>query len=67
MSTQLIAIMVVLGLALFVLFVGWGALAVSGREEEEQQRWMATMAAVGSRSDGSDGSDYSDGSEHDDG
>lgn len=47
MSTQLVAIMAVLGLALVFLLVAWSALVVSGREEEEQQQWIETMAAVG--------------------
>jgi hypothetical protein len=46
-STQPIAICVVLGLALLILFVGWSALAVSQREEREQQQWIETMAAIG--------------------
>ena len=47
MSTQPIAICVVLGLALWILFLGWGALAVSQREEQDQRRWIETMMAVG--------------------
>ena len=78
MSTQLVAILAVLGLALLILFLGWGALVVSQREERDQAGWIETMAAAGragasakgdyvAGSDCSDGSDYSDGSEHDDG
>lgn len=78
-STQLIAIFAVLGLALLILFVGWGALAVSGQEEEDQQRWLSTMAAIGRQewpaaasakgdypASAVDGSPDLDGSEHDD-
>lgn len=80
-STHLVAIFAVLGLALVVLFIGWGALVVSGREEEDQQRWIGTMAAVGRQewpageasakcdypASAVDGSPDLDGSEHDDG
>jgi len=81
--TQVFAIVAVLCLALVVLFIGWGALAVSSQEEEDQRRWVETMAAAGwqdwpageasangdyaAGSDALDGSDYSDGSEHDNG
>lgn len=47
MSTQLVAIFVVLGLALLALVIGWSALAVSQREEQELRRWIETMRAVG--------------------
>ena len=78
-STQVVAICAVLGLALLILMIGWGALAVSQREEEDQQRWIETMAAAGwqewpsangdylAGSGWLDGSDVLDGSEHDDG
>lgn len=71
MSTQPIVIMLVLGLALFVLFVGWGALVVSGQEEEDQQRWIETMAAAGRQewpAEATANCDYlADETEHDDG
>ena len=47
MNTQLIAIFAILGLGVFFMLVAWSALAVSQREEREQQRWIETMAAVG--------------------
>lgn len=47
MSTQLVAIFGFLCFALLILFIGWGALVVSSREEQDQQRWIETMAAVG--------------------
>jgi len=78
--TQVFAIVAVLCLALLVLFIGWGALVVSSQEEEDQQRWIGTMAAVGRQewpaaasakgdypASAVDGSPDLDGSEHDDG
>ena len=47
MSTQPIAILITLGFGLIFLFIVWSALAVSSREEEDQQRWLDTMAAIG--------------------
>lgn len=74
MSTQLVAIFVVLGLALVVLLFGWGALAVASREEADLARWLETMAAVGraewpasANDDYPAGEPDQDGSEHDDG
>jgi hypothetical protein len=52
-STQLLAIFLVLFVALVVLFSAWFALAavnVSGREEQDQAEWerrIATMRALG--------------------
>jgi hypothetical protein len=80
--TQLVAIFVVLGLALGVLFVAWTVLAscrVSGDVTEHERRiealkalgWAEWCASANgdylASSDGLDGSDCSDGSEHDDG
>lgn len=70
MSTQLVAIFVVLGGGLLFLVFAWYALAVSGREERDQQGWLETMAAMGWQewpAEASANADYSDGSEHDDG
>ena len=55
MSTQLVAIFAVLGLALVILFLGWGALVVSSREEADRAAWVETMAAGLDGLDGSDG------------
>lgn len=71
MSTQLLAIFAVLGLALLILLVGWSALAVSEREEEEQQRWIEKMRTLGLWPPSAnwdypaDGPDTSNGSESD--
>jgi hypothetical protein len=47
MSTQLVAILLVLAMALLLLFLWvWSVCAVSGREEDEQQRWLEIMAAL---------------------
>ena len=63
MSTHLIAIFAVLGLALLILFFGWSALAVSQREAQDQQRWIETMTAMGWQDwpAGEDGQAESDG------
>jgi hypothetical protein len=47
MNAHLMAVDAVLGLALLVLGICWGALVVSSREEADQQRWIETMAAMG--------------------
>lgn len=64
MSTQLIAIVLVLGLVLFVLFVAWCTLAacvLSGRisENERQAEILAALAAL-------PGSAHYDDTEHND-
>jgi len=59
-STHLVALLAVLGLALLVLGLGWSALVVSSREEADQARWIETMAAGLDVPDGLDGSDYSE-------
>ena len=54
MSTHLAAILAILGLALFLLILGWSALAVSQRDAQDQQRWIETMTAMGEREDNED-------------